>query len=446
MESTDVHTVAFTSNPSGSGITLAGMARNSTVVGSAAVNFDGTNGAGIAGGTQNTIDNLETLVIDFNRANYPQGVEGLQFQVYATDASTDSYLIPLTFTFYDIDGHSLGQYSIGASETTSWYTMPQGFSNIGRVTVMGGDDTYYATPQSRIKAVTFDTVGLNTLAPAIPVEVIQYTITDTDGDSSTASLSLNILTNHMAGTDAANDSITGTIANDAIAGLAGNDVLSGGAGGDLLQGGAGNDTLDGGADDDVLSGGTGDDSLVGGTGSDILRGDAGTDTLVGGSGNDRLEGGIGNDSLTGGDGADTLAGGAGNDTLSGGLLSDTFEWKLADAGTRGTPAVDTVTDFNAAAQASGGDVLDLRDLLSGENHNTATGNLANFLHFEKSGGDTKVHISSAGGFAGGFAAGAEDQTVVLSGVDLYAAAGVGVNATDQQIIQDLLTKGKLITD
>ena len=167
---------------------------------------------------------------------------------------------------------------------------------------------------------------------------------------------------------------------------------------------------------------------------------------MGGSGNDRLEGGIGNDSLTGGDGADTLAGGAGNDTLSGGLLSDTFEWKLADAGTRGTPAVDTVADFDAAAQASGGDVLDLRDLLSGENHNTATGNLANFLHFEKSGGDTKVHISSAGGFAGGFAAGAEDQTVVLSGVDLYAAAGVGVNATDQQIIQDLLTKGKLITD
>jgi hypothetical protein len=34
--------------------------------------------------------------------------------------------------------------------------------------------------------------------------------------------------------------------------------------------------------------------------------------------------------------------------------------------------------------------------------------------------------------------------VILQGVDLYAS--VGVNATDQQIIQDLLNKGKLITD
>ena len=177
-----------------------------------------------------------------------------------------------------------------------------------------------------------------------------------------------------------------------------------------------------------------------------MRGDAGIDTLTGGTGDDRLEGGADNDSLTGGDGEDTLAGGAGNDTLTGVLLSDTFEWTLADPGARGTPAVDIVTDFSVAAQASGGDVLDLRDLLSGENHNTATGNLANFLHFEKVGGDTKVHVSSTGGFAGGFAAGAEDQTVVLTGVDLYAAAGLGTNATDQQIIQDLLTKGILITD
>lgn len=443
VESTATQTVQFTSDPSGSGITLQGISRTSTVVGSAAVNYDGTLGVGITGNSSSRMDNLETLVIDFNRATYAQGVEGLQFQVTAAD-SDSSNLIPLTFTFYAIDGHELGQYSIGATETTSWYTMPQGYSNIGRVTVLVGDNTYYASPRARITAVTFDTVGLDTAAPAIPVEEIQYTLTDTDGDSSSATLRLTIHTNHMAGTDAANDTMTGTNANDDIAGLAGNDVLSGGTGADLLQGGAGNDTLDGGADDDVLSGGAGDDSLTGGTGSDVVRGDAGVDTLIGGSGDDRLEGGADNDSLTGGDGEDTLAGGAGNDTLTGGLLSDTFEWTLADPGERGTPAVDTVTDFDAAAQASGGDVLDLRDLLSGENHNTGTGNLANFLHFEKDGSDTKVHISSTGGFAGGFATGAEDQTVVLQGVDLYAS--VGVNATDQQIIQDLLNKGKLITD
>jgi hypothetical protein len=34
--------------------------------------------------------------------------------------------------------------------------------------------------------------------------------------------------------------------------------------------------------------------------------------------------------------------------------------------------------------------------------------------------------------------------VILQGVDLYAI--VGASATDQQIIQDLLSKSKLITD
>jgi Ca2+-binding RTX toxin-like protein len=307
-----------------------------------------------------------------------------------------------------------------------------------------GDDTYYGTPRARVKRVEFESSVNNASAPIVPTENIQYTLTDTDGDASTATLSLNITTNHFAGTDAANDTISGTGANDAIAGLAGNDNLSGLAGNDIITGGAGNDVLNGGADNDVLAGGAGTDSLLGGTGNDTLRGDEGNDTLSGDAGDDRLDGGAGADTLTGGDGADVLNGGAGSDLLTGGLGSDTFEWTLADVGAKGTPAVDTITDFNAAAKASDGDVLDLRDLLSGENHNIGTGNLANFLHFEKSGGDTKVHISSIGGFGGGFTPGAEDQTVVLQGVDLYAT--VGANATDQQVIQDLLTKQKLITD
>ncbi|MCF8177341.1 MAG: tandem-95 repeat protein [Sulfuritalea sp.] len=157
-----------------------------------------------------------------------------------------------------------------------------------------------------------------------------------------------------------------------------------------------------------------------------------------------LLGGAGDDVITGGMGGDLIAGGAGNDTLSGGLndlVSDTFKWSLADKGAVGSPAVDTITDFATAAKASGGDVLDLRDLLQGENQTSGTGNLADFLHFEKTGSDTKVHISSSGGFNSGYTFAAEDQTVLLQGVDL-----IGVNTTDAQIIQDLLTKGKLITD
>ena len=99
--------------------------------------------------------------------------------------------------------------------------------------------------------------------------------------------------------------------------------------------------------------------------------------------------------------------------------------------------MDTITDFDLAPLALNGDVLDLRDLLQGEN----SGNLASYLHFELSGADTKVSVSSNGGFADGFTAGAEDQTVILQGVDL-----IGGFTTDQQVIQDLLTKGKLITD
>ena len=91
--------------------------------------------------------------------------------------------------------------------------------------------------------------------------------------------------------------------------------------------------------------------------------------------------------------------------------------------------------------------MDLRDLLQGE---AGVSNLQNYLEFDKttSPGNTIVHISTSGGFAGGvFTTGAEDQRIVLQGVtDLGNSLGLGTAATDAQIIQDLITKGKLITD
>ncbi|MBW8457340.1 MAG: VCBS domain-containing protein, partial [Thiobacillus sp.] len=165
------------------------------------------------------------------------------------------------------------------------------------------------------------------------------------------------------------------------------------------------------------------------SGSDIT-------TLSGGAGNDVLIGGTGNDTLSGGGGNDVLIGGAGNDTLTGGLGADTFVWTLADAGTPGTPAVDTITDFDATANS---DKLDLRDLLQGE----SAGTLTNYLHFETSGSDTLIQISSTGGFTDGtYVAGATDQTIILSGIDLVSAYGT----TDANIITNLLSQGKLVTD
>ncbi|MDP3356952.1 MAG: type I secretion C-terminal target domain-containing protein, partial [Polaromonas sp.] len=186
--------------------------------------------------------------------------------------------------------------------------------------------------------------------------------------------------------------------------------------------------------------------------SDFAFGNDGNDTLNGGAGDDRLHGGAGNDILDGGDGRDLIIGGKGSDTLTGGAGADIFAWQLNDGGTAGAPVTDTITDFGLAARSAGGDVLDLRDLLVGEASGTLLGqdNLANFLHFEKSGADTIIHISTTGGFGAdphtvgapsGVVTGAVDQRIVLSGVDM-----IGVFTTDQQVIQDLLTKGKLNTD
>ncbi|MFZ5549396.1 MAG: beta strand repeat-containing protein, partial [Pseudomonadota bacterium] len=163
-------------------------------------------------------------------------------------------------------------------------------------------------------------------------------------------------------------------------------------------------------------------------------GGATADTITGSDGRDIIHGGAGADSISGGTGADRLEGGAGNDTLTGGLGADTFRWELADHGSSGSPAIDTVADFDTRAFDSGGDRLDLRDLLQGE----TAGTLGNFISFEKVGSNTVVHISSSGGFGSGYTASAEDQTIVLQNVDL--TAGFTTNA---QIIQDLLTKEKL---
>ena len=180
---------------------------------------------------------------------------------------------------------------------------------------------------------------------------------------------------------------------------------------------------------------------IGTTGADTLIGVAGPDVMLGREGDDVLIGGGGKDDLLGGDGDDTLIGGTGLDTMSGGLGADTFVWALADAGVKANPAIDIVTDFDVASKATGGDVLDLRDLLVGENHASGIGNLASFLHFEKAGADTVVHVSATGEFAGGFNAANDVQTITLLNVDLITSF-----ANDQAVIQDLLTKNKLTVD
>ena len=166
------------------------------------------------------------------------------------------------------------------------------------------------------------------------------------------------------------------------------------------------------------------------TGPLITGGDA-SEILIGGSGNDVLSGGAGND---------ILIGGGGNDRLTGGAGADTFAWQLADKGTVGAPAFDRIADFDVAPRTSGGDALDLRDLLQGEHHaGSGIGNLDQFLHFAKTGSDTTISVSASAG-------GGVVQTIVLENVDLTHGLVGTPSAIDQTIIHELLNNGKLITD
>jgi Ca2+-binding RTX toxin-like protein len=155
-----------------------------------------------------------------------------------------------------------------------------------------------------------------------------------------------------------------------------------------------------------------------------------SEKIIGSDGKDNINAGAGNDIVQGGAGSDTIYGGQGSDVLTGGLGSDTFAWSFADQGTVGSPAKDTIADFNVASKAAGGDVLDLRDLLP-----TATTGAAldAYLNFSKQGADTVIDVKPDGTSV--------TQKIVLSGVDLGAT---GVN--DVAIINDLIAKGKLVTD
>jgi hypothetical protein len=393
------------------GVVLGGISRTGTTQTVNYTDAAGTtsDGVGVAGGPTGqfgidenlTVDNLETLVVNFAGTTYPRGVQGVSF-VVASAASNlgnvNGTVSSLTYTVFDVAGNQIGQFYSIAEGTI---TVPAEFSNIGHIEIEANSAAY-----ARVTSVSFQSI----LAPAAPAEVaptvIGYTLTDTDGDTSSASLTLRVVTNNLFGDTAAN-TITGTAGNDRIDGGAGNDTLNGGAGNDILIGGAGNDTLDG------------------------------------GDGIDELRGGLGNDILTGGNGNDILVGGLGNDTLTGGAGSDVIRWEFADRGSAGTPAVDTVVGFDNALPSAGGDVLDLRDLLQGETlQGGAVGNLTNYMHMTLSGGNTLIQVSSAGGFSSGFNAGAIDQTIVLQGVDLTGAG----TRSDLQIIQDLLTRSKLVVD
>ena len=307
------------------------------------------------------------------------------------------------------------------------------------------------------------------------VDRISYSVIDPAGASSTADIVVNIHgTTDAAGSQVITPTSSGN--NNYIEAGGGDDVVYAGVSGNLsfndvaghqfmLQ----NDergkltTGDGNGDIHPQVRDTRVDVVGGGDGNDILFGEGGSDLLYGGAGNDYLSGGAGVDGLRGGAGSDRLEGGAGSDVLRGDAGADVFAWTLGDQATNAgavagagsaygvaaavnlSSTTDLVMDFTRTGTEA--DKLDLRDLLQGEKHSGSdAGNLQNYLHFEVSNGNTVIHVSSGGGFAGGYSTVAENQTIVLKGVDLtHDVSNVALQG-DNAIIADLLKNGRLIVD
>ncbi|WP_370679808.1 retention module-containing protein [Comamonas sp. GB3 AK4-5] len=139
------------------------------------------------------------------------------------------------------------------------------------------------------------------------------------------------------------------------------------------------------------------------------------------------------DTLLGSDGHDMLLGGAGHDTLLGGGGDDRFVWQHGDQGTVNTPAVDVVKDFG-----NGHDVLDLSDLLQGENASNLSSYLGASIETVNGRVSTVLNISSNGHLGADGVSGA-DQKIVLEGLQLDTS-------NQAKLLQELISQGKLHVD
>ncbi|WP_270798965.1 retention module-containing protein [Aeromonas sp. QDB54] len=275
--------------------------------------------------------------------------------------------------------------------------------------------------------------GSSVATPGIPVSLqLPVTLTDGDGDAVHSNIGLSLLPEAPFTLDYDNSASGVNVTFNSTQGHAiGSDF------GDSITGNSLDNILSGGDGDDLLYGMGGKDTLVGGKGNDVLDGGSGNDTLYGEAGDDTLIGGIGNDILQGGDGRDLLIGGLGSDTMTGGAGSDTFKWLAGDA----DGSTDKITDFTLGNPTSGGDVLDLSDLLVGvpsaANNNDLATALDNYLKFDTA--TNKLTIDTNGLTSGG-----SQLTVQFQGsLDLDHSGGL---TTNHDIIKQLLDDGNLKVD
>jgi large repetitive protein len=372
--------------------------------------YDGQSGTDLNGVLVNNFSQLDAVLA--GTVQSPVGGLLVTGGIVANLGADGGYLKSVTvngrtYTYSPAAGGSIvvtGGSSNGVFDTTT---------NTETITTTNGGKFVVLMDTGEYKYLPPDTVT------GLVVETLGFTMTDRDGDTQSSTITVNVeqtaVTIGTSGADTLNGSTV--VTPDLIIGSGGNDIINGGVGVDRLFGNGGNDTISGGAGDDIINGGDGNDTLYGGTGADVIRGGAGNDTMTGG------DNGV----------ADTS--------------SDTFVWSFGDEGTIATPAVDTINLFTLGTAASGGDVLNLKDLLIGESNNGTS--LDNYLHFNFSGGNTTMYVSTTGAFSDNNAVASNPANVTNNDVQQVIFTGVNLTTgftTDLQVINDLISKGKLITD
>ena len=194
-------------------------------------------------------------------------------------------------------------------------------------------------------------------------DTFTYTITDKDGDTSTAQLIMHVevLTPRLDSADALAASVTAETSYDVQKSVS----YDYDASAQQFSNASYHVTDNGGSH--TISGSDAGDKLEGNAGDDTLNGRGGDDLLFGGGNADDLHGGNGDDTLDGGDGADKMSGGRGDDTFLNIDVADldgtnTIDGQHSIDGGKGFDTLDlshlTTFDSSQAARVENVEVLD----------------------------------------------------------------------------------------
>ncbi len=307
-----------------------------------------------------TDDNINTPV------NTPITVDVLE-----NDSDKDGD--PITIDSFDSPSSNSGTVSLDQDQLV--YTPPADFSGIDTFTYTitddnGGSDTAIVTITVGDPPVTVEdegcgcpdvpTINAISVPTQPPIEALMF---PEIGNSNNATILGSDNNDNLTAT-AEDDFVDALAGDDEIVLLGGNDTLLAGDGDDLTYAGSGNDLLFGNNGNDFLKGDSGSDTIIGSPSGDEPIGDMGEqDHLFGDDGDDWLGGNLGDDTLHGGVGRDRIHGGKDNDHMLGEIGNDTLWGEQGDDVLLGGTSNVTVEDVNG------------RDLLfGGEGNDTLYGN------------------------------------------------------------------------